>query len=282
MYRLLKFTGLLLKNIPRKAGYFFFRLISCAAFLAGGLRKNNLTDNLTRVLGRKPSARELLKNYQNYAMYYFDLFKDKNTLIKNIDTASFEPLARAIHSRVDKGMPVIVTTMHYGNWDLGGALVSRRFPGKVTVVVEELSGGAFKWFTETRSSWGMNVIKSTDVKGMLRVLKSGGILVLVSDRDLEKTGFNPLFFGKKAYIPSGPAKLSLMSGAPVLFGVFKRRQDDPFKYEVAWDNTFINGENMARTPENEIKLTEELVAKFETVLNKDPLQWCMLQKVWLE
>ncbi|HNZ30447.1 MAG TPA: lysophospholipid acyltransferase family protein, partial [Candidatus Goldiibacteriota bacterium] len=218
----------------------------------------------------------------NYAMYYFDLFKDKNRLMESLDAASFEPLALAIHSRIDKGMPVILSTMHYGNWDLGGALISRRFPGKVTVVVEELSGGAFKWFTETRSSWGMNVIKSTDVKGMLRVLKSGGLLVLVSDRDLEKTGFNPLFFGKKAYIPSGPAKLSLMSGAPVLFGVFKRRQGDPLKYEVFWDNTFINGDNIARTAENEIKLTEELVSKFETVLNNDPLQWCMLQKVWPE
>ncbi len=282
MYRLLKFTGILLKNIPRKAGYFFFSLIAWFAFLTGGPRKETLKQNLSRITGKNPDSKTLWQNYRNYAMYYFDLFKDKKKLAESFDMKSFEPLAASVKQNLDKGAPMIVTTMHYGNWDLGGAILSYFFPGKVTVVVEELSGGAYKWFTETRSSWGMNVIKSTDVKAMLRVLKSGGILVLVSDRDLEKTGFNPLFFGKKAYIPSGPAKLSLMSGAPILFGVFKRLPDNPLKYSVFWDNTLINSEKLARTPENEEKITGELVSKFEAVLKQDPSQWCMLQKVWLE
>jgi len=282
MYRLLKFTGVLLKNIPRTAGYFFFSALSYVFFILGGVRKQTLKENLKHITGIEPDNKTLIKNYQNYARYYFDLFKNPSELSKSFDRASFEHLAETVKKHLDNGKGMIITTMHYGNWDLGGAILASYFPGKVTVVVEELSGGAFKWFTESRSSWGMNVIKSTDLKGMLKVLKSGNLLVLVSDRDLEKTGFNPLFFGSKAYIPSGPAKLSLITGAPVLFAVFKRNPTDIFKYELSWDNTLINSENLSRTPENEEKLTKELVSKFETVLKQDASQWCMLQKVWLE
>ncbi|MBN2755280.1 MAG: lysophospholipid acyltransferase family protein [Candidatus Goldbacteria bacterium] len=282
MYRLLKFTGMLLKNIPRSAGYFFFSALSSVFFILGGIRKQTLKDNLKHITGKVPDNSTLIKNYHNYARYYFDLFKNPSELSKSFDRASFQLLAETVKKHLDSGKSMIITTMHYGNWDLGGAILASYFPGKVTVVVEELSGGAFKWFTETRNGWGMNVIKSTDLKGMLKVLKSGGLLVLVSDRDLEKTGFNPLFFGSKAYIPSGPVKLSLMSGAPILFGVFKRMPSDPLKYSLFWDNTLLNDENLPRTPENEEKITKELVSKFETVLKQDASQWCMLQKVWLE
>lgn len=282
MYRLLKFTGMLLKNIPRTAGYFFFSAISLVLFTLDGNKKKILQDNLKHALGKLPDNRTLKKNYYNYARYYFDLFKNTSELSKSFNRESFKPMADTVKKYLDSGKSMIITTMHYGNWDLGGAILASYFPGKVTVVVEELSDEAFKWFTETRSSWGMNVIKSTNLKSMLKVLKSGNLLVLVSDRDLEKTGLNPLFFGKKAYIPSGPAKLSLITGAPVLFAVFKRNQADAFKYELSWDNTLINSENLPRTPENEEKLTKELVSKFETVLKQDASQWCMLQKVWLE
>ena len=123
MYRLLKFTGILLKNIPRKAGYFFFSLIAWFAFLTGGPRKETLKQNLSRITGKNPDSKTLWQNYRNYAMYYFDLLKTKETC-GSFDMKSFEPLAASVKQNLDKGAPMIVTTMHYGNWDLGGAILS--------------------------------------------------------------------------------------------------------------------------------------------------------------
>jgi lauroyl/myristoyl acyltransferase len=282
MYHLLKTLVFIIKNIPRKAGYFFFRGFGLIMYLSGGKRKKDLTTNLTNVLGSRPPESILKTIYKNYAMYYFDLFCGNEKLLRDVDPASDVPLHDALQGAIDKYGGIIVVSMHYGNWDLAAAYLTSVMPGHVTVVVEELSPAMYRWFTETRKSWGTNIVSASDLKGMIRALKNGNVLVLAADRDLNYSGYRMEFFGKKAHIPSGPAKLSLLCNVPILFGVMERDRLNPLKYSVPFDTNIINTEKLPRTDENAELITREVIKRFEKKLAQDPSQWCMLQKVWVD
>ena len=229
MFYLLKITEMILKNIPRKAVYFFSDIFSFFAFVFGGRRRINLKANLEAVLGAgKVTEAMLLSTYKIYGRYYFDIFSGSIKFPENSDPVSdnlfkteFVPKIRGF---LEQKKGFIIVSMHIGNWDAAGSYAAGNFPGKVNIVVEKLSPAMLKWFTQAREKLGMKIISHTDIKQMIKILNNGELLVLASDRDIEKTGFQMEVFGKKAYVPSGPAKLALMTGSPVLVGSFPRSE----------------------------------------------------------
>ncbi len=277
----LNFLEILLKNIPRKAGYFFFRLAGRILSHIPSKRQRNVNATLFAVTGIKNYSSIRAKIYETYASYYYELFLDNKELLKKVDYSAYENSAKTIKRLLEKYGGCIMVSLHYGNWDLAGSFLASLFPGQVTVVVEELSPKVFKWFTKTRSSWGMKVLKSTDLKGMLKSLKDKNILVLLGDRDLEKNGYKIEMFGRKAHLPSGPAKLALMAKVPVVFSVFERINENGFEFRPS-GAIILNDPPLERTEENALLITKKLVLEFENKIKSKPEMWCMLQNIWAE
>lgn len=282
MYFFLKLTEFILKNIPRKVGYFIFEFFSVILFLFSKKRKQTLKKNLSVILNNMNVNLYALNVYKNYGRYYFDLFTKKEILLKNLYiTDEFKKNISRVINTVGKH-PLIIVSMHIGNWDFGGCYLSSLIPGKVYVVVEKLSPGLYRWFKEARQQWQMKTIDATDVRTMIKVLKNNECLVILSDRDLYKNGYQLEFFGKKAYIPAGPANLALISGAYVVLGAMLRNKDNPYKFFPFLDNEFLNTEKNERTEENCINLTKKIITKMEQLVAQYPQQWCMLQQFFVE
>ena len=285
MYLLLKLAELVIKNIPRKAGYFIFTLFGLFSFYTDKKRRDTLKYNLSTAVGREKATDALLKRvFINYSKYYCDLFMDVNKVLGYIPPKCDEEFRKntvpIVEHYLGSGRGCIIISMHYGNWDVAGSYGASVFKGKMNVVVERLSEGLFRWFSEKRTRLGMKVIEATDIKSMIRVLKAGEVLVLLGDRDLDRLGYRMEYFGKKAYIPSGPAKLSLMTKAPILVGVARRDENDNF-----WPMTNvigINEEGMERNDGNAEKITRQIVSAMEKFVKDDPSQWCMLQQVFVD
>ena len=286
MFYLLKITEFIFKNIPRRAGYFFSDIFSFFFLVFSGQRKRNLKVNLEAVFGRdKVTYQMLLSVYKNYGRYYFDIFSGHVKFPESAENAAdaafkadFVPRIRDFLGH-KKGF--IIVSMHIGNWDAAGSYAASCFPGMVNIVVEKLSPAMFRWFKQAREKIGMKIISHTDIKQMIRILNNNELLVLASDRDIEKTGFQMDVFGRKAYIPSGPAKLSLMTGAPVIVGSFPRSEKDIMKFTVKANPVILNTENMERTKENIEQLTKDIIMQMEELIRQDPLQWCMLQQFFV-
>ena len=286
MFYLLKITEFVLKNIPRRAGYFFSDIFSFIFFIFSGERKHNLRANLEAVTGPHVTDAMLLSAYMTYGRYYFDIFNGNihfpecvDPSADNIFKTEYVP---KIREYLKSGHGFIIVSMHLGNWDAAGSYAAHYFPGIVNIVVEKLSPAMLKWFTQARTKLGMKIISHTDIKQMLRILNNGEILVLASDRDIEKSGFQMDFFGKKAYVPSGPSKLALLSGAPILVGSFPRSSKDITKFISSPHPVFLNTEKKERTKENIEQLTKEIIFEMEELIRRDPLQWCMLQKFFVD
>lgn len=282
MYPLLKIAQLLAGGIPRKAGYSLSDFFASRAFAKGGARLENLKRNLETVKGAPATEAELLSVYKTYGRYYFDLLCPPEKLKASIigiekNTALLKYVEKIL---LERGF--IFVSVHMGNWDAGGLCIAQAFPGKVNVVVERLSPGMFKWFRETREKMGMKVIESTDVRAMMKALKNKEILLLLGDRDLEQNGPVMEFFGKNAHIPAGPATLAAATGASIGFGNMLREPAEPTQLRIFIDSFILTPEGNGRSAEEITRLTEIIITKMENLIKKDPLQWCMLQRVFVE
>ncbi len=281
MYIILKLLSAVAKIIPRKAGYYLFKTAALFLLLLPGKKKHVLKKNLLNVLGRENAGRSLVKSvYKNYAMYYFDLLKGNTGLLKYNKKEGRTEIEKKMDDAIEKYGGCVLCSLHLGNWDYGGAHISRSLKHKVSVVVEKLSPGIYEWFRETREKLGLEVIESRDIKSMLTALKNKKMLILLFDRDLDKKGLVSDFFGKKAYIPRGPAALALRAKVPLVFGIIPRSEKNPEVLTPDYDSSFLNLDTMERTVENETKITRELIKKAEYYISGNPQQWCMLQEVW--
>jgi KDO2-lipid IV(A) lauroyltransferase len=285
LYILFKLAELIIQNIPRKAGYFLFALSAYFSFYFDKKRRDTLRENLSAAIGPEKVNDALLKKvFVNYAKYYCDIFmkseKVKDYVPGECDAYFRNTIAPAVNAIHEKGRGSIFISMHYGSWDTAGSYAAGIFPGRINVVVEKLSDGLFRWFKEKRERLGMKVIEATDIKTMIRVLKAGEILILLGDRDLGRRGYKMDYFGKKAYIPSGPAKIALMAGVPIFVGVSPRDEQD--NYCPMLNLPPINEQCVPRSDEAAENITRQIVSAMETFVKNDPSQWCMLQEVFVK
>lgn len=280
---LLKIAEIIIQNIPRKAGYFVFSLFGFFSYSFNRDRRETLRYNLKRAAGADFNENMVKRGFGIYARYYFDLFRKREELLKHVEPkgdAYFRAATvPAINEFLVQKRGCIIISMHCGNWDVAGGYAASLFPGRVNVVVEKLSPVMYGWFSRTRGRFGMKVIDASDIKSMIRVIKSGEVLILLGDRDLDRLGYKMDFLGEKAFIPSGPAKLALMAGAPVFTGICARNKND--EYEIKLVPEVLNLENAPRTEANLLALTQKIVASMEKMVRADPSQWCMLQQIFV-
>ena len=119
------------------------------------------------------------------------------------------------------GRGVIVALPHTGNYEQAGAWIIDRGVGKFTTVAERLKPESlFQRFLEFREGLGMEVLPASGGDSRFGVLaqrlRAGGLVCLVSDRDVTGRGIEVEFFGEKARMMPGPAALAVQTGAALL------------------------------------------------------------------
>ncbi len=135
------------------------------------------------------------------------------------------------------------------------------------------------WFVELRRSIGLTVVPLGPGAGtaVLRALKTGETVVLVSDRDLVGNGVEVEFFGERTTLPGGPATLALRTGAALLpTAVYVGRRghhDGLILPPVATDRRGTFREDVAR-------VTQDLARQLETLIRRAPDQWHLFQPNW--
>ena len=93
--------------------------------------------------------------------------------------------------------------------------------------------GLFDLVCDVRSRTGLQLVPVDQAPTrMLRALRSGALVVLAADRDATGTGVPATFFGARALVPDGYARLSVLANAPILVVSSNRRTDDTFELRV--------------------------------------------------
>ena len=236
-----------------------------------------LRRNLARVVGPENVTRELVRDsMRSYMRYWKEAFRlpamheDPQLIAKlNAGVRGLEHF-RASESA---GRGVILALPHSGNWDMAGTFLVAEH-GEFTTVAERVKPEAlFTAFVDFRQSLGFDVLPLTGgehpMAHLRGVLERGGVVCLLAERDLTRTGVTVDFFGEEANFAAGPAVLARETGA-ALHVVHSWFEEDGWGLSVS--------EPVEVTTVEET--TQRLADGFVDNIAAHPADWHMLQPEW--
>lgn len=214
----------LVRALPEPAARMLFDRGADFAARKGG--PVQLRRNLARVLGVAPERvpDDLIRSsMRSYARYWREAFRlpamDHAELVRSgrIAVQGREHLDAALA----RGRGVVFVLPHSGNWDMAGTWLVQNY-GTFTTVAERLEPESlFERFVAYRESLGFEVFPLTGGQqppfaALEQRLRANKIVCLMGERDLTGRGVPVTFFGERTWMPAGPAKLAVETGAALM------------------------------------------------------------------
>lgn len=263
----------LVRVLPEPAARIAFAAAADLAATRGGPGVERLRANLVRVAPGQDLVRPALRSYARYWCEAFRLpAMDRARLIEGTQTIG----EQAVRAAIASGQGTILALPHSGNWDAAGAWLACTGAPFTTVAERLKPESLYERFVAFRQSLGMDVLALTggdrppfDV--LEERLRQGGTVALMADRDLTPRGVDVQFFGARARMPAGPARLALETGAALFPATLSFT-------ETGWRICF--GE--AVPPSGVATMTQVLASCFESGIAEHPADWHMLQALWLD
>ena len=253
-----------------------------ALYASRGGGPEQLRKNLARVLGVSPADVPGGMNrasLASYARYWREAFRlpsmDHRVLARELDAAAIGGDHVAAALKAGKG--AVIALPHSGNWDLAGVWMTNTY-GRFATVAERLKPESlYKRFLEYRESLGFEVLPLTGGERppfeiLAERLDANGIVCLMSDRDLTRSGVQVDFFGEPTRLPAGPAKLALATGAALL--------PTHSYYEPDVAVTMISPPLDTSSGDVGV-ITQALADRFAVNIAAHPADWHMLQPQWI-
>ncbi|MDZ7674154.1 MAG: phosphatidylinositol mannoside acyltransferase [Acidimicrobiales bacterium] len=259
------------------------RVGGTGAAIPDAARRFVVARNLQRVdptLDGLALRRAVNATFQSYAAYWLEAFRLPSVSPTELDAGmtyeGYEHIERSLH----RGKGTIMALPHLGCWEWTGFWLTRVVGVPITAVVERLDPPElFDWFTEFRTSLGMNVVSLGPDAGrqVLAALKRNDLVCLLSDRDIDGSGVEVEFFGETTTLPAGPATLALRSGADIIpCGMYQR----PRGGHHGLVRPALDVERRGRLREDVTRITQDLARVLEELIRIEPTQWHLMQPNW--
>lgn len=279
-----------------------FRLLR---LLSGAGRRIPL--RLGRALGRRLGAvawlvvrRERLKALRNVAIAFPDLDEAARRRIirgmfrhlgetlfevlwlPNLDRAAVGRTTELegidqIERALSAGRGLIVFTAHCGNWEWLAATVALCGYRVTALQRERDDRGLNDFIVGLRRHNGVETIdrgSASSGRDMLRALRSGGILAFLIDQNIRGETEKVTFFGQPALTPTGPARLAIRAGVPVIAGFIERR--------AGRLHTHFSEAIETSRDDDPLALTQLMTDAIEQQIRRAPEQWVWMHDRWRE
>lgn len=264
---------LTVRAMPEPVAAQLFRAAADLAAARGGKGVERLQANLERVAPGRDLTRDAL---HSYARYWLEVFRLPSLGLERLVDRTVTHGEEHFREAVAASTGTVVALPHSGNWDAAGAwAVATGVP--FTTVAERLRPESlYDQFVAFRESIGMEVLPLTGgerppYEVLTERLEEGGLVCLMGDRDLTPRGVDVEFFGATARMPAGPARLALQTGARLVPATLAFT-------DRGWDITFYE----AVPPSDLATMTQQVAGAFEEGIRAHPVDWHMLQRVWLD
>jgi len=278
----------LVQRLPARLVYAGAVIGGEVTYLAWRTKRDIAKHNLAVVLGRRQTdvevARVARRSFRNFAKYLTEIMRfpklhaaDLQRMVI-IDEGSFGHLRAAR----DHGKGLIFVSVHFGNFELGGARIAQEIP--LTVVADELENQRLMDFlVANREHKNVNIVPPAgSAKRVLAALKRNemvGFMMDLGPRAMELDNVQAEFFGTRTTFPTIAAALARVSGAPIVVAAVRRERDNSFR-GVALPPIFVQ-----RTKQTALDLehaTQTIVHALEGLVRPDPDQWYIFRPMWPE
>lgn len=256
----------------RFADYFYWR---------DKAKRQRVTTNLRRIaeargLACTPAALESMarKMFQYFAKYLVDFFRYSRLSYDRVKDRICIERQDILDAVCREGKGAILMTAHLGNWELGGlAVAALGYP--LSAVFRPMgSERVDRMFRERRQGRGIRPIPlGGAARGLFQALRQGEMVALLADRDFSNHHEHFPFFGQPARLPSGPARLAMRTGAPIVPGFMLRQVDDRFLlrlYPPLYPRDYDSVE----------ALQARIVEQLEQAIGENAHQWFIFDDFW--
>lgn len=280
LYRLGQFLALIL---PRKLGYLLAIAICRLRFYISRKDREAVLYNMQRVLENsdyKTIKRTSIQVFENFGKYLVDFFRfsriNQDFINRYVRVKNIKYLDGAL-----RDFPGVITlTAHIGNWELGGAVISRLGYPFYAVALAHAHPKVNNFFNNQRALCGVNVIPvGVALKRCYQLLKTKKIVAFLGDIAFGDAGLETTVLGRKALVPRGPANFCRRTKAAIVPGFLIR--DNPHHYTLVFEEP-IHAVDKSDRLKTEKELIEEYMKVIEKYMKQYPSQWYMFHPFFKE
>ncbi len=272
---LLRITGLkTARRLSFTLALLFFYIIP--------IRKETVLDNLSRAFPSYPE-KEINKIafncYKSFSITLVELLSipwmNREQMKNMIDCSNTDLIVK----RYKEGKGIILLSAHFANWEYIALSVSLQIGIPLHVVVKpQRNPYVTRWLERARTKWINKIIPAgISIRQVYKELLAKNMVAMVADQRGPKDGIQLDFMGRPAYFFSGPALLSVKTGAPLLCGIPVRQKDYSYKAEMIE----VSKENLPEKEEEKVvELTRRYKEYMEKAIREHPEQWFWMHKRW--
>jgi KDO2-lipid IV(A) lauroyltransferase len=176
---------------------------------------------------------------------------------------------------------VVFVTLHLGNWERGGLLLTEAGIQLTVLTQAEPDDGLTDLRIALRRRCGVEtLIVGQDSFAFVEVIKrlqSGAALALALDRPPARGGVAIELFGRPFEAPAAAAELARVSGCALIgVTIVRRRTGYAVKVlpEFAYDRKALGNRDARRD------LTQQILRAFEPEIRQDMDQWYQFTPIW--
>ena len=279
MYIFLKFVSWKFQLFPRKWSLFFGRMLGSFFYYIIPLRKSVALKNISIAFPdqSKYEKNQLVKDcYCHFGMILADFFRlpkvkrENDTAIVNIPPESIELFKQ------NRGG--IILTGHLGNWEYIGPSLSLRGIQCAGVAQIQHNSTSDHFFNELRKTDLMRIIPvDAGSKVMIRSIRDGYYLGLISDQNAGRKGTNAQFFNRSVSVPKGAAAFHLKTNTPILLGFCILSMD--FTYHLSFQELDMEG-LPEKSNEAIVEINQRYSKLLEEAVREHPQQYFWFHRKW--
>lgn len=272
--------------LPRLVSYGIGHVVTWIAWRL--MRQTNaaIAANLAAIFPDKSNAelqRDALETYRHYAHDTIDFVKSLSASPEEVQrTFDLGDNRQIFEGVLAEGRGALLVTGHYGNWEIGGLLMSRVIGLPLTVVaMAESNEDVNRLRHETRDRMGIGTLEVRQsletALQIRRLLAENRFVAMLIDRHMGRDRVAVTFFGRPAWFLQTPALLGYLTGAPLVACFLERDAPGHFKTKA------IGPIRVDRTlPRNEAvqKATQEVANAIESRVRANPHSWYHFYRYW--
>jgi predicted RND superfamily exporter protein/lauroyl/myristoyl acyltransferase len=264
----------LLKGVAHAAAQVYFRLWR--------QRREIVVSNFLPVfMGDRLAAEKAARQaHANFASKLIDLWRvESGVPVRDwlTDPSGLE-IVRAARAR---GRGVVFITLHLGNWEHGGLLLSQKGMPLTILTNAEPDDDLTRLRIASRKRFGVEtLVVGQDVFAFVEVLKqldAGANLALALDRPPQRGGVRVELFGHPFDAPSAAADLARASGCALIGVTIVRRRNG---YEVKVLPEFVYDRRALGNRQARRELTHQILRALEPAIRQDIDQWYQFVPIW--
>jgi predicted RND superfamily exporter protein/lauroyl/myristoyl acyltransferase len=260
----------------------FCVLVAEVYYLVQYRRRQVVVENFLPVFAGDRLAAEKATHrlYRKFALKLVDLWRAESGVpVRN--WLVNEPELEIIHAARRRGRGVLFITLHLGNWEHGGLLLTQLGTQLTVLTLAEPDDGLTNLRIELRKRCGVGTLvigqDSFAFVEVIKQLQAGAALAISLDRPPAHGAVSVELFGRTFEAPVAAAELARASGC-ALIGVTLVRRPTGFAVKVLpefnYDRKALGNREARR------ELTRQILRAFEPQIRQDVDQWYQFVPIW--